>query len=58
MPNVDTWVQWQLEWAAEPGDHAIEARATNAKGKPQTDERAGVLPDGATGYPKISVTVE
>ncbi len=58
VPNADTWVQWQLEWAAEPGDHEIEARATNAKGKPQTGERAGVLPDGATGYPKISVTVE
>jgi len=58
VPNVDTWVQWRLEWTAEAGDHTIEARATNADGKPQTEERAGVLPDGATGYPKITVTVE
>jgi DMSO/TMAO reductase YedYZ molybdopterin-dependent catalytic subunit len=58
VPNVDTWVQWRLEWAAEAGDHTIEARATNAEGKPQTRERAGVLPDGATGYPKIEVKVE
>ena len=58
VPNVDTWVQWRLEWTAEAGDHTIEARATNADGKPQTEERAGVLPDGATGYPKISVKVE
>lgn len=58
VPNVDTWVQWRLEWEAEAGDHTIEARATNAAGEPQTKERAGVLPDGATGYPKVSVEVE
>jgi DMSO/TMAO reductase YedYZ molybdopterin-dependent catalytic subunit len=57
VPNVDTWVQWRLEWTAERGDHVIEARATNAKGKPQTSARADVLPDGATGYPKIKVKV-
>ncbi len=51
-------MQWRLEWTAEPGDHTIEARATNAKGEPQTDEKADVLPDGATGYPKISVKVK
>ena len=57
VPNVDTWVQWRLEWTAEPGDHTIEARATNADGEPQTEERADVVPDGATGYPKIKVSV-
>ncbi|WP_246162032.1 molybdopterin-dependent oxidoreductase [Aeromicrobium ginsengisoli] len=57
VPNVDTWVQWRLDWTATPGDHSIEARATNTKGEPQTDERAGVLPDGATGYPGINVKV-
>ena len=57
-PNADTWVQWQLAWTAEPGGHVIEARATDAKGKPQTAERADVLPDGATGYPKVTVEVE
>ena len=58
VPNADTWVQWRLEWAAEPGDHKIEARATNAKDAPQTGERADLLPDGATGYQKISVKVQ
>lgn len=57
VPNVDTWVQWRVEWTAEAGDHTIEARATNADDEPQTEERAGVLPDGATGYPRISVKV-
>jgi DMSO/TMAO reductase YedYZ molybdopterin-dependent catalytic subunit len=57
VPNVDTWVQWRLEWKAGAGEHTIEARATNADGEPQTSERADVLPDGATGYPKITVKV-
>lgn len=58
VPNIDTWVQWRLEWDAEPGGHEIEVRATNAAGRPQTRERADVLPDGATGYPRITVKVE
>lgn len=56
-PNKDTWVQWTAEWSAASGDHTIEARATNAAGEPQTEDRADVLPDGATGFPGISVTV-
>ncbi|MEO6605242.1 MAG: molybdopterin-dependent oxidoreductase, partial [Aeromicrobium sp.] len=57
VPNVDTWVQWTWQWDADKGDHTIEARATNRDGEPQTDEIADVLPDGATGYPGIRVTV-
>jgi DMSO/TMAO reductase YedYZ molybdopterin-dependent catalytic subunit len=56
-PNIDTWVQWTAQWDADPGDHTIEARATNAAGEPQTEDRADVLPDGATGYPGITVQV-
>lgn len=57
VPNIDTWVQWSWQWEADKGDHSIEARATNSKGEPQTDQVAGVLPDGATGYPGITVAV-
>jgi DMSO/TMAO reductase YedYZ molybdopterin-dependent catalytic subunit len=57
VPSVDTWVQWTGEWDAEPGDHTIEARATDATGKPQTAAIAEVLPDGATGYPRVAVRV-
>ena len=57
VPNIDTWVQWTWQWDADKGDHTIEARATNSEGVPQTDEIADVLPDGATGYPGIRVTV-
>ncbi|WP_235502116.1 molybdopterin-dependent oxidoreductase [Aeromicrobium sp. Root472D3] len=55
--NADTWVQWTGEWDAGPGDHTIEARATDATGEPQTSRIAEVLPDGATGYPRSSVRV-
>ncbi len=57
VPNVDTWVQWTWQWDAPAGDHTIEARATNNGGVPQTDEIADVLPDGATGYPGVQITV-
>ncbi|WP_332644470.1 molybdopterin-dependent oxidoreductase [Aeromicrobium sp.] len=57
VPNLDTWVQWTWQWDAEPGEHTIEARATNSEGEPQTSKIADVLPDGATGYPGIRVSI-
>ena len=57
VPSVDTWVQWSWQWPADKGDHTIEARATNRKGETQTAARADVVPDGATGYPGIQVSV-
>jgi DMSO/TMAO reductase YedYZ molybdopterin-dependent catalytic subunit len=57
-PNADTWVQWSVDVTLDAGDHTIEARATDATGEPQTDAVAGVLPDGATGYPSVDVRVE
>jgi hypothetical protein len=56
--SADTWVQWTAQWDAEAGDHTLEARATDATGTPQTSDVADVLPDGATGYPRISVRVD
>lgn len=57
VPNVDTWVQWVWEWDATPGEHELQVRATDATGVPQTAKRADVVPDGATGYHTLSVTV-
>ena len=57
-PNPDTWVQWSVDWDAEPGSHSVQVRATDASGATQTEERAGVLPDGATGYDGITVSVD
>ncbi|MEO6470392.1 MAG: molybdopterin-dependent oxidoreductase [Aeromicrobium sp.] len=57
VPNLDTWVQWVWEWEASSGDHTLEVRATDSTGTPQTSKRADVLPDGATGYDRRTVTV-
>ncbi|MFI6868661.1 molybdopterin-dependent oxidoreductase [Nocardia sp. NPDC050406] len=56
-PTVDAWRQWVFEWDATPGAHTITARATDGTGETQTAERRDVVPDGATGYPSISVRV-
>ncbi|MCM6775813.1 molybdopterin-dependent oxidoreductase [Nocardia sp. CDC159] len=56
-PSIDTWRQWTYDWDATPGPHTIRARAVDETGRPQTEEVRGVLPDGATGYPAVSVRV-
>lgn len=53
----DTWVQWQLPWQAEAGDHRIRCRATDADGNTQTETEAPPAPDGATGWHTIRVSV-
>jgi DMSO/TMAO reductase YedYZ molybdopterin-dependent catalytic subunit len=57
VPGIDTWRQWQWRWDAPRGSHLIEARATDATGYTQTSATADVVPNGATGYPSVSVTV-
>lgn len=53
----DTWRQWVYRWEATAGPHSILARATDGAGAVQTAEYAPVLPDGATGYPLVTLTV-
>ncbi|MGY2063112.1 oxidoreductase, partial [Nocardia gipuzkoensis] len=57
VPSLDTWRQWAFDWDAAPGRHTIRARATDETGRPQTAEFADVIPDGATGYPSVTVRV-
>lgn len=57
VPSDDTWVQWRWEWDARPGDHRLEVRATDKSGYAQTSERADVLPDGATGYHGVDISI-
>jgi len=57
VPGIDTWRQWSAGWDATPGTHRIEARATDATGYTQTSRFAPPAPNGATGYPTISVSV-
>ncbi len=53
----DTWVQWQMPWRAEPGQHEIRCRAIARDGTVQTGEVAPPAPNGATGWHTIPVTV-
>ncbi|HSL36235.1 MAG TPA: molybdopterin-dependent oxidoreductase [Arthrobacter sp.] len=56
--SVVTWRQWSFDWEATPGPHYIKARATDGTGEVQTDQRADPVPDGASGWQSLMVTVE
>jgi DMSO/TMAO reductase YedYZ molybdopterin-dependent catalytic subunit len=58
VPGIDTWRQWVWEWDATPGNHVIQARATDATGYTQTAALAAPEPNGATGYPTVNVSVQ
>ncbi len=53
----DTWRQWVYEWDADEGDHTLAVRATDGDGDTQTDDREPLIPDGATGWHTIEVSV-
>jgi DMSO/TMAO reductase YedYZ molybdopterin-dependent catalytic subunit len=53
----NTWVQWVHRWAAEPGDHTLRCRATDASGETQTAQQSSPRPDGATGHHTVRLTV-
>jgi DMSO/TMAO reductase YedYZ molybdopterin-dependent catalytic subunit len=57
VPDIDTWRQWVWEWDATPGTHVIEARATDATGYTQTSLQVPPEPNGASGYPSVSLIV-
>jgi DMSO/TMAO reductase YedYZ molybdopterin-dependent catalytic subunit len=54
----DTWRQWRHEWDATPGRHTLVVRATDGTGEVQTDDRSETLPDGASGWMSLVVTVD
>jgi DMSO/TMAO reductase YedYZ molybdopterin-dependent catalytic subunit len=56
--SVVTWRQWSFDWDAKPGPHYIKARATDGTGEVQTEKRADPVPDGASGWQSVMVTVE
>jgi DMSO/TMAO reductase YedYZ molybdopterin-dependent catalytic subunit len=59
VPGLDTWRQWTWQWASPtPGNHVIQARATDKTGYTQTSAIAAVAPNGASGYPSVQVTVQ
>ena len=57
VPGIDTWRQWAWEWDATRGSHLIEARATDATGYTQTALQEPPEPNGASGYPSVTISV-
>ena len=57
VPGIDTWRQWVWDWAATPGTHRLQVRATDETGYTQTPAQAAPYPNGATGWPTVKVTV-
>ncbi|HET8659680.1 MAG TPA: molybdopterin-dependent oxidoreductase [Micromonosporaceae bacterium] len=55
--SVDTWRQWHWAWPATPGRHRLAVRATDGTGQTQTGVLSAPIPDGATGWDTIEVTV-
>ena len=59
VPGIDTWRQWVYDWQVNvaPGNYVIEARATDKTGYTQTSLQEPPMPNGASGYPSVTVTV-
>ncbi|AZM93555.1 molybdopterin-dependent oxidoreductase [Streptomyces sp. W1SF4] len=55
--GIDTWRQWSYPWKATPGGHTITVRATDGAGAVQTEQRTRTIPDGASGWHSVFVTV-
>jgi DMSO/TMAO reductase YedYZ molybdopterin-dependent catalytic subunit len=58
VPGLDTWRQWVWNWDAPPGKHVIEARATDKTGYTQTSLQEPEVPNGASGYPMNTISVQ
>ncbi|MEG9550779.1 molybdopterin-dependent oxidoreductase [Streptomyces fimicarius] len=56
--TVDTWRQWSYPWQATPGGHTLTVRATDRTGEVQTERRTKTVPDGASGWHSVVVTVD
>ena len=52
-----TWVQWVFEWAATPGHHVVQVRATDGTGQVQTETATPPAPDGARGWDGVAFDV-
>ncbi|MFJ3670366.1 sulfite oxidase [Streptomyces sp. NPDC090106] len=54
----DTWRQWSFPWRAGKGAHTLTVRATDRTGRTQTEKRTRTIPDGASGWHSVVVTVD
>ena len=56
--SLITWRQWSFDWEATRGAHYLRVRATDGTGEIQTEKRADPVPDGASGWQSVMVTVQ
>ncbi|WP_189762581.1 molybdopterin-dependent oxidoreductase [Streptomyces xanthochromogenes] len=57
--TTDTWRQWSFPWnATTSGSHTLTVRATDRTGTVQTEKRTPTIPDGASGWHSVVVTVQ
>lgn len=54
--NKDTWRMWWTEFDVPTGTHQLFVRATDQSGYTQTQDRAGTVPNGATGWHSVTLT--
>lgn len=52
------WRQWAHDWDATPGDHRVEVRCIDAKGRVQTGERTARPIAGETGWHSRIITID
>jgi DMSO/TMAO reductase YedYZ molybdopterin-dependent catalytic subunit len=55
--SENAWVQWQIDWDPEPGEHLLRVRATDGDGALQDEAMRSPAPDGATGWHTTPVIV-
>jgi DMSO/TMAO reductase YedYZ molybdopterin-dependent catalytic subunit len=53
-----TWSLWGAFWDAKPGRYSLQVRARDGAGELQDPTARPTLPDGATGYHTLRVTVK
>ncbi|HVL22500.1 MAG TPA: molybdopterin-dependent oxidoreductase [Thermomicrobiales bacterium] len=53
-----TWALWRYTWTPpQAGQFVITSRAVDGNGDPQPEEVRGIVPQGASGYHKVTMTV-
>ncbi|GER88617.1 hypothetical protein KDW_27790 [Dictyobacter vulcani] len=56
--SKDSWVFWKSSWQPiHAGDYTLMVRATDGTGEVQTTRRQGTVPNGATGFARVKITV-
>jgi DMSO/TMAO reductase YedYZ molybdopterin-dependent catalytic subunit len=56
-PSEQSWALWSFAWMAQPGTYTLVARAIDGTGAVQSPVQRGTVPNGATGYHRVPVTV-